>query len=150
MPWRLCPRPWRLSWGGKRACGCVCIYIYIYIERERYYIYIYREREICLYTYIYIYIYIYTYSTGAGGGFCRIPDRGTVSPRTKKLDFGGFDSSRKGWNSQVRRELPRNLDSEIPSLQILSLRIGRAGHSRLPCSFLQCESCSLLYGHFRT
>ena len=36
----------------------------------------------------------------------------------------------EGWNSQVRREIPRHIDSTIPSLRTRSLRIDRSSGPR--------------------
>ena len=66
--------------------------------------------------YIYIYTHVYTH------------EHGTANLRTKILDFRGFDSGGsldcKGWNSQARREFPRNGEStkitwEIPCTSML-------------------------------
>ena len=51
------------------------------------------------------------------------PGRCMVNPRRRSLEFQGFASVRflvLGWNSWVRRESPRKLDSEILSLRTLS------------------------------
>ena len=56
--------------------------------------------------------------------------RTVVNPHTVNLDPRRFESSRssisRGWNSQVLRESPRHLDSEILGLRMPGMRIDRA------------------------
>ena len=90
-------------------CMCICVYVYMCI---------------CVY-YICMYIYIYIYTSMRG-----------VRPirETSIWTLGGFDSGRflslRGGISQVRREVPRSLDSELPSLWILGSRIEQSGSER--------------------
>ena len=62
----------------------ICIYIYTYVYM---YIYIHIHTQVCIY--IYIYIYMYTHIL-CGSGESKLS---TANPRTKIMDFGGFDSS---------------------------------------------------------
>ena len=56
---------------------------------------------------------------------------GTANPETKNLDVQGFDSVRligvTGGIPESIGNFPRNLDSEIPSLWVLSMWTGRKG-----------------------